>query len=241
MDPCDRQQAANTVSLSPWQYSDPSFWGWRILLSIKSLNCRQVLLCLWSSLGRFLHLLYLWWDVEGKTVSFIQDAGAWYVNTAAQRLYFSFSKLSKPHVSRFVSVLTTRVDIFKKLCKLMFTFLSTARSLPMWQTVFPIYIALIEINFLKDSVTQSLYMRHSSIVLHQLSVLICQTVCNHQQTTLVFWWPITSSFMFLTHLRKRIRLVCFTAASIEILPHCQLQDEILLQYFHWSHSQPSCG
>lgn len=132
-----------------------SFWGWRILLSIKSLNCRQVLLCLWSSLGRFLHLLYLWRDVEGKTVSFIQDAGAWYVNTAAQRLYFSFSKLSKPHVSCFVSVLTTRVDIFIKLCKLMFTFLSTARSLPMWQTVFPIYIALIEINFLRfcDSVT----------------------------------------------------------------------------------------
>lgn len=97
------------------------------------------------------------------------------IYTAALRLYFSFSKLSKSYIRCFVSVLT-RVDIFIKLCKLMFTFLSTARSLPVRQTVFPIDVALIEINFLKDSVTQSLHMRHSSIVPHQLSVLICQSV-----------------------------------------------------------------
>lgn len=113
------------------------------------------------------------------------------IYTAAQRLYFSYSELSKPYISCFVSVLTTRIDIFIKLCKLMFTFLSKARSLPVWQTVFPIHIALTEINFLKDSVAQSLHMRHFSVVLHQLSVLTCQTVCNHQQITSVFWWPIT--------------------------------------------------
>lgn len=109
--------------------------------------------------------------------------------TAAQRLYFSFSKLSKPYISCFVSVLT-RADILMKLCKLIFTFLSTARSLPVWQTVFPTYITLTEINFLKDSVAQSLHMRHSSILLQQLSVLVCQTVCNHQQITLVSGGPL---------------------------------------------------